>query len=246
MGNAASFLPETFVSGGAVPDGHYKIQSAKTVRFNYGGAGPETPALEVTFEAEDGSLTSQCYSAGKIDSLIPSEDGKRFVHPTGEAPKINRGSNFALWVGALVAAGFPGEKLGDGDVGAFEGLSVDIENRPVPVRAGLQQREGKTIPLVSAIGVMAHPRAGSKAPAKANGAEDLNAAAIGAIQLCLGEAKDNTLAKGTLGTRVMLRLAKTKDPNAQAIKKLAQDSSWLVSMAEAGGWSTDGDTVTLA
>lgn len=241
MGKSASFLPQDFVAGGAIPDGEYRIAACQTVKFNYGGAGPEVPALLVTYESKDGMLADQNYSAGKLESLVPSEDGKRFVHPGGDDAKVNKSSNFAAFINSIIAAGFPAEKLGDGDVSVFEGTKIVIENLAQPKRAGLDQKE-KTIPLVRSI--VSLPGAHHKSNGKA-ATGSLNDEAISAVQEALGSAKDHTLASSKLATNVMLRLAKNHDPNANAIKKLAGDTAWLAENAERGGWSTDGDTVTL-
>jgi hypothetical protein len=128
-------------------------------------------------------------------------------------------------------------------------------------REGLKdQKEGKTIPLVAKIislpgegkgALAAKGKPATATPktaastASSNGNADLDEAAISAIQEILAEAPENSLTKMKLGTNVMLKLSKAKDPNLGAIKKLATDPAWLAAQADAGGWSFDGETVKL-
>src|SRR5229473_5849572 len=110
---AASLNPADFTSGGAVADGEYTIEAICTDIFNYGGAAPDTPCIAVTYKGGDGALVDQHYSAGKHESLQPSDDGKRFVHPAGEEAHINKSSNAASWLGSILNAGFPVSKMTD-------------------------------------------------------------------------------------------------------------------------------------
>lgn len=261
----ASLLPADFTSGGAVADGEYSIEAAITQMFNYGGAAPDTPTLCITYKGTDGALIDQNYSAGKSDSLIPSEDGKRFVHPSGEEAHINKSSNAAAWLGSIINSGFPVARMSD-DVSCFVGTRVQVVNSAQPKRPGLKDHvEGKTIPLV--VKVVALPGEGKKGTASArsaastsgstataaaaaaspsNGAAvNLDEAAISAIQEVLAEAPENKLTRLKLATGVMLKLTKTKDPNMAQIKKLASTPEFLAANAEAGGWVSDGETVSL-
>lgn len=257
----ASLLPQDFAAGGAIPDGDYMIASARAAIFNYGGNGPETPAIHVTFADADGESREQHYSAGKMEFLKPSEDGLRLVHPEGGDARIGKQSNAAAFLVSLIDGGFPVERLGD-DLSAIDGTRVTIVNKAQPKRAGLtDQKEGKTIPLVAKVlslpgegkggvkGAAAKPAtrtpATAASTAASNGGGNLDESAISAIQEILAEAPDNTLTRLKLGTNVMLKLSKAKDPNMSGIKKLASDAVWLAANAEAGGWTTDGDTVKL-
>lgn len=257
----ASLLPEDFSVGGAMPDGEYMIAAAKAATFDYNGTQAPSPALHITFADADGEAREQYYSAGKLDFLAPDVDGRKFVNPAGGDAKIAKQSNAAAFLLSIINGGFPREKISD-DVSVFSGTKVLIENKAQPKRAGLaDQKEGKTIPLVakvislpgeakgSAKGAAKSPatktQATAASTAASNGSGDLDEAAISAIQEILAEAPDNTLTRLKLGTNVMLKLSKAKDPNMAQIKKLASDATWLAANAEAGGWTSDGETVKL-
>lgn len=261
----ASLLPSDFAAGGAIPDGDYTITGSRATKFNYGGKGPDTPALAITFVDEDGEERSQNYSAGKPEFLVASEDGKRFVHPGGDEARIGKQSNAAAFIGSIIGGGFPVEKLSD-DVSVFEGTKVTIRNEAQPTRAGLKdQKEGKTIPLVTKVlslpGEKGRPTsaaaAGSRratptpttaaSPASATQSQNgqLDEAAVTAVQESLAEAADNTMTRLKLGTSIMLRLSKAKNPDMSAIKKLSSDAAWLSAHAEEGGWTFENDVVKL-
>lgn len=252
----ASLLPQDFAAGGALPDGEYIIAGAAAATFNYGGKGPDTPAIHITYVNADGEPVEQYYSAGKMDFLSPSDDGKRFVNPSGEEARIQKNSNAAAFLGSIIKGGFPVEKLTD-DVSVFAGSRVLIRNEAQPKRPGIKdEKEGKTIPLVerylgeakggSAKGATAgHATATPQtAASSASTNGQLDEAAVTAVQEALAEA-NGSLTRLKLGTAIMLKLSKQKDPNMAAIKKLATDAAWLAAQAEAGGWTSDGNTVAL-
>lgn len=253
MAKTASLLPQDFAAGGALPDGEYTIKECGTVSdFNYGGKGPDTPAMRLLYTDGAGAEFEQHYSAGKPEFLKASADGKRFEHPSGEDAHINKSSNAAAWLASMLNAGFPAAKLSDGDVTAFVGTKVQLQNQAQPKRPGIKDSvEGKTIPLVVKVVSLpgekkASAKTATKAAPAAVAAEDgaLDAEAITAVQVALAEA-GGTLTRVKLGTNVMLTLAKAKNPNMAAIKRLASDANWLTACAEEGGWGTDGETVTL-
>ncbi len=266
---AASLLPDTYTSGGAMADGEYTIEAVVTDVFNYGGVAPDTPCMCITYKSEDGDLVDQHYSAGKMNTRIPSEDGKSFVLPSGEpGATIDKKSNVADWVKSIINAGFPVAKIGE-DVTVFVGTKVLVVNKAQPMRGIQDEKQGKTIPLIAKILALpgerkaaggrpsAKPAAttSTKPPARAaasatttspsNGASDLTEAAIAAVQEALAEAPNNALTRMKLSTSIMIRLAKAKDPNMAAIKKLASTADFLMENAEAGGWVSDGETVEL-
>lgn len=252
-----SLLPENAVGGGAVPDGDYIIKEIVAQMFDYGGKADEVPAITVLYASDDGNTVEQSYSAGKGAKLAEPADGKRFEI-------IGKNSNAWAWIGAIIGAGFPKDRVDD-DVTVFKGCRVTVVNVAQLKRPGLKdQTEGKTIPLVTKVlalpGVKAGgvrpttPKPAAATPAKtaapvassANGEPtEMDALAIAAIQSIVATAPDNTITRLKLGTAVMLTLAKAKDPNMAAIKKLATDGAWLVANAELGGWTSDGETVVL-
>jgi hypothetical protein len=257
-----SLLPENAVGGaGMVPDGDYTIKDITAHMFDYGGKADAVPAIAVVYATDDGTTYEQNYSAGKGSSLVEPADGKRFE-------VIGKNSNAWAWIGSMLKGGFPTASVDD-DVTVFKGCRVTVENVAQQKRPGLKdQTEGKTIPLVTKVvalpaakgAVKAPVRPTSAAPAKATPAQaapatataptngevsELDIMAIEVIQGIVATAPENTITRLKLGTAVMLGLAKAKNPNMAAIKRLATDPAWLTSHAELGGWSTDGETITV-
>ena len=261
----ASLLPGDFGGGAIIPDGRYTIKAIQTQMFDYNGTQPEGPACAIVFHGADGTDHEQNYSAGKAEFLVPNKDGSEFVHPRGETAKITKGSNFALFVSAMVDAGFPVAEL-TSKVTAFLGADVEIVNKAQPKREGLKDsKEGKTIPLptkyygkgkatarpaarptaAARTAPAAAPSTTSAAPAAsatANGALDDDA--ILAVQEVLAIADGNKTTIPRLGTAVMLTLAKAKNPNAQAIRKMLTPE-WLTAQSEVGSWIVDGADIAL-
>jgi hypothetical protein len=257
-----SLLPENAVGGGAVPDGDYLIKDIVAQMFDYGGRVEELPAISVLYNNENGDF-EQYYSAGKGAKLIDPPDGKRFE-------VIGKNSNAWAWIGSMLGSGFPKASVDD-DVTVFKGSRVTVVNVAQPKRPGIKDAvEGKTIPLVTkvlalpgekAAPVATRPTQAGRAPAASTSTArpiaaastavvdgeptELDAAAIVAIQQIVATAPDMTITRLKLGTAVMLTLAKAKDPNMAAVKKLATDAAWLTANAELGGWVFDADTLVL-
>lgn len=211
-----------------VVNGEYIIKSCKAHIFDYQGKADPVAAALITFENASGVLSEQNYSAGKTGSI---SDG-RFT-------AVAKKSDLFQFITSAIAGGFPEDKLDD-DISVFEGCRVLIRNEAKPKIESTDK--DKTIALIEK--VLALP--GAKAT-KPNGAAkvDTTEAAITAVQTALAEAAGNKLERVSLGTKVFLRLTKENNPAATEIKKLAQDSTWLAANAEAGGWTSDGKTISL-
>lgn len=260
-GKGASLDPHTHLKGGAVPDGDYVIKSVTCELFDYGGSGPEGPALCFVFAdpADAATTFEQYYSAGKIDRLIPSDDKKRMVHPKGEAAAYAQGSNASLMLSSLLKAGFPTERMVGDDVTVFAGAKVTITSVAQQKRGLANEKEGKTIPLctkVLSLPGVAKTTAGrptsapaaaaasspvtSSAPA-ASGNGDIEGVAISAVMEALSGAPDKTLKVKGLAVRCLKFAPGTK---LNDLTKLITPE-WLASQADATGWATDGESVVL-
>lgn len=243
-----SLQPENAVGGGAVADGVYLIKDIEAKMFDYGGKAEAVPAICVTYHSDDGVETGQFYSAGNGAKLHPSGDGKRFE-------VIGKNSNAFQWIGSILNAGFPKDKVDD-DVTVFKGTRVLVESKAQPKRTGLKdQTEGKTIVLVSKIlalpGAKSAPKStpvsspkvatstagtsefvASAAPVgnSTNGSLDLNEAARTLIMTILDNAPEHAITRVKLATEVMMAAVKnaTLKSHMTALKKLAGDASWLV------------------
>src|SRR5215469_5803986 len=127
----AGLDPSQHASAGTIENGDYLIVDVKAAKNYYNGQVPEgSPAILVTYKSvTDGMVALQFYKVGDNDHLIPSDDGKRFVHPRGEAASILKGGAGSMWLGSLVKQGWTFD--GD-DVSQVAGLTVTLENFPGP------------------------------------------------------------------------------------------------------------------
>lgn len=249
---------ENQTGGGVVPDGEYTITVEAKV-FDYGGRGPEVPAGIVTYTGENGEFI-QGYAAGK--TAVLKGDGKSFE-------SLGKGSNFSLWLGSIIAGGYPEEQM-ESDVTVFNGCRVQTKTVAQEKRAGLtDQKDGKTIILIDKVltlpgkGKPGRPTAATTAaktttPAKAAPTSKPSASAtsangqsgdevaIAAVQTALANVDGNTMTLAKLQTSVFLAALKAKVPAAEATAlKKAITPDWTVANAEAGGWSSDGETIQL-
>lgn len=257
----ASLDPSTHTKGGAVPDGDYTIKSVSCEVWDYNGKGPEGPAIAVVYaDPKDPATTyTQYYSAGKAEFLMPSEDKRRMVHPQGEDAKYAGGSNASVWLSSLLKAGFPTERMAGDDVTVFAGATVQVTTVAQQKRGMTDEKEGKTIPLVTKImslpGVKAgtarptvvKPTAAATAPATATPAAsstangDADLVAVEAVMKALDTAPDHTLKVKGLAVRCLKFAPGTK---LNDLTKLIT-AEWLIAQADTTGWTTDGEVVAL-
>lgn len=148
---AVSLRPSTFAQGGGlIDDADVEITRA---RFgmgyggNGGGQGDEAVTLQLTLKDNDGAEHQQYYSAGK--GFVPSEDPKDpersglELVPVGDKTAPSGSSNMALFIGALINAGYPEDLLDSGDISALEGTKGHVNRIPEPKRGGAFVRQGK-------------------------------------------------------------------------------------------------------
>jgi len=246
-------LPENAVGGGSVPDGRYIMKNCVAQEFTYPNTNTTVGALIVLFVDKTDPAVSheQPYSLGGNDpSARIAGDGKHVI-------AVGKDSNAMLFIESLLKAGFPKADLSD-DVTVFDGCDVEITNIAQKKRPGLKdQTEGKTIALVSKyhgkVGKAGH-MSGASAPAKSQSAAQTAAPdngnvpnAIPLIQEILKVVPENTMTRVKLATQVMLRASKDAALRGQmtALKAQADDPSWLIEHADAGNFTTDGETVIL-
>lgn len=252
--------PSQHSKGGKVPDGDYVIKSVTCEMFDYGGTVEPGPALCFVFEA-DGSSHEQYYSAGKADRLIPSDDKKRMVHPRGEAATWSEGSNASLMLSSLMKSGFPTAKLTGDDVTVFNGTKVTITAVAQQKRGLANEKEGKVISLVTKVLALPGEKAATRptptagrAPAASTSTTqptstastvasngELDNVAIQAVMQALEAAPDHNLKVKGLAVRCLKFAAGTK---LNDLTKLITPD-WLVAQADATGWVTDGEVVSL-
>ncbi len=256
MAKAMSLNPETFTEGGGlIDDVDVVIKEARFVMWDYNGksAAGDSPCLHLNLDL-DGDEVEQYYSMGAAKDWMPSEDGKNLL-AVGSASGIRKSSNGGIFLMSLIDAGFPADDLAE-DVSVLDGLQAHMVQVPAPKRKGLKDEKEskyeKTILVVSSIialpGEKKKPKgapknAGSgstkpkgKATAKTEEPDnDINSAAVTAILGILAD--EPTLTKKDIPAKLFSVLG--KDPNRNAIIKLAFDDEFLSS----GPWTYADDTL---
>lgn len=249
-----------------MPDGDYTFKSVTADVYDYNGTvDPPVPVIVVEYSGKEGDYT-QVYPAGKGDYLQPSDDKTHFVHPDGEStPTLYKAGAAVKLLKSIVDAGYPHDKLAQNNhVNQFNGMVATMVNVAAPVgRSKDPAKEGKTIPVVAKIVTMPGAKAArstnapagrsttagkSVAPSSAQSTTNgsLDDETVSRVATALAEANGNTLTRVKLGTLIWLQAQKAKDVNAHNYKKLVSDATWLEEHAEEGGWTVEGEAVTLA
>jgi hypothetical protein len=250
-------------STGLIDDADLTVKEARFLLYDYNGTIQNaTLALGLILVDDEGKEYEQYFSAGDPKHFVPSKDGKRAIQ-VGQKTGLNDNSNFAMFIMALVNAGFPEDQLSD-DVSAFEGLYAHWNRQAQPERSGLAQgqkqaEKGREKSVLVPTKILAMPGEAKKgaakgktaatakaAPSKANGssttapADDLDSAATDAVLTVLGDA-GGSLEKVKLSPALFKQLA--KDPNRNKIVQIAFRDDFLG--AEDKPWNYDGSTISL-
>lgn len=252
-GAGASLDPSTHAGGGQVPPGTYDIIKVKADVFTYPGQGAQVPAIMVTYR-DAGVDYEQMYKAGDLDHLIPSDDGKRFIHPKGEAAAIYKGGAASMWLGSLAKQGF---KFNGDDVSQIEGIRVELDNVAAP-KGKSSENADKVFPLVIKILTSAkqsRPMTGkataaatsssTAAPASTStvASNGLDEVAISAVMQALEAAPEHTLKVKGLAVRCLKFASGTK---LNDLTKLITPE-WLATQSEATqAFVTDGESVVAS
>jgi len=143
-----SIRPSEFVEGGAVPVDRnllweecrfairqYMQKDGTPVLDKQTGEPVETVAAVIKYKDDEGSETTQFYSAGDPNRFQPSKDGKTLEALT-ESANLSKSSNYYILMNALINAGFPENKLGE-DISVLDGLYTHNIGLPEPKRSGL-------------------------------------------------------------------------------------------------------------
>jgi hypothetical protein len=253
VAKGASLDPSTHQGGGQTPNGNYDIVKVRASLFQYPGRDATVPAIMVTYR-DAGVEYEQMYKAGDTDHLVPSDDGKRFVHPHGEQANIYKGGAASLFLSSLARAGF---KFNGDDVSQIEGIRVELENTAAP-RGKSEENAAKTFPLV--VKILTAAKAGAKtatrptnagaatttatttaaAPAAASTNGDIGDSAIAAVIEALTVAPEHTLKVKGLAVRCLKFASGAK---LNDLTKL-MTPEWLTTTGEeTGAWACDGESV---
>lgn len=235
-----SLSPETYGESGLLDDANVSVTEAAFLMWDYNGTvNPAAPALGIEYTDEDGKTHSQYYTAGDARYFVPSEDGKMLI-PAGDKTGIQRTCNAALFLSALINAGFPVDKLEDGDISILTGMQCHVKREAQPKRPGIAPRANDngrgdaTILLVDTILRLPWDKA-----AVGKGANKTNPAAAAAAaaadegttidseleEIIMGIVAEGSIAKAAMCKAVVA--AANGNPNKAKISALAYKDSWL-------------------
>jgi len=252
-----SMKPSDAEAGGLLDDVNATITEAEATTWDYNGQADPGPALKVILKSDDGTETEQYYSAGKMERIVPSEDGTCFYPAEGSSSKgMNNSTNCMAFLLSLVDHGFPEEKLEN--VTSLVGLYAHFNRVPQKQRAGLEENPDKKRTILVATKIITLPwetkgkgKAGSAKPTSGstqaqtkgstNGDGDLNAEAIDAVIAALAKA-DGPIEYKKLGMAAF-QAGNPKSPNRKhLIKYVMEDSFWE---QEDLPFTNDGQNVAL-
>lgn len=147
----ASLNPVDFITGGLLDNVDVTWKNVKFEVLDYGdGNKAPTLGIDLVTGAEQGNEKPyrQNWSCGSLENWEPSADGSMLI-PVGKDAELRKASNVFMLLTSLKEAGFPMERLNDGNVTILEGLKAHMERKDAPVRSGLKQettrrgRDGK-------------------------------------------------------------------------------------------------------
>lgn len=176
-----SLRPSTFSAGGSlIDDVDAEIVRARFVQYDFEGkseSGAKLCLLAVLKDG-DGAEHPQYWSAGDLRFFVPSEDPKNddlngiTVVQVGDKTALNGGTNCALFLNSLVQAGFPEDKLDEGDIRVLEGMVCHVNRVPQPKRNNMPKRAGAPDrdPMILIVTAIKSLPGEKKAAAKTNGA----------------------------------------------------------------------------
>jgi hypothetical protein len=146
-----SMKPSDAESGGLLDDVNATITKAEATTWDYNGQADPGPALKITLKADDGGEAEQYYSAGKMERVVPSEDGTCFYPAEGASSKgLNNNCNAMTFLLSCTDQGFPEEKMEN--FTSLVGLYAHFNRVPQKERAGLDDpNKKKTILVVTKI-----------------------------------------------------------------------------------------------
>ena len=249
--SGVSLNPETFAEGGGLlDDAEVMVADAAFVLWDYQGKAQQVPALAISFKDSEEKEHDQYYSAGDKRYFVPSEGGESLI-PVGDKTSIQATCNAAQFLKSLVNAGFPTDKLEDGDIGILKGMKCHVHREAQMKRVGLaaQAREDgtvreKTILLVDKIIQLPWESAkgSGKAASKPNGAEagEATDASEQLTALILGKLAEGPITKAKLPSVISTEVEKS-DPNRAQMIKLAFNDAFL----KDGPWEYKGGRLSL-
>lgn len=261
-------------SGGILDDVDVMIKEMLFTTWDYNGQQDPQLALRLVYVEESGKETEQYYSAGKLEHMVPSADGRACEAAVGSNKTgLNDNCNAALFLKSIIEMGFPEDKIEEAESSTevFEGTVVHLNAVAQKKRAGLQNQDEKvrTILLVTQIKQFpwedagnAQAAAGAKKPAQTGKVATPPAKASGKPAAAAPATNGNAALDDEAGAAILAVLAKNggavefkklgmqvfrelgSSPNRSAILNLVASADYMAQ--EGAPWSFDGNTVSAA
>lgn len=256
--NVISLCPEDFVQGGLLQDVDVEVKGAVFEVFDYGGRTTmraEAPlALKMTMVPVGSQEEHEEYvSAGSSRDFLPNPDTSGdTVMSAGTSSQLRLGSNYALFSGSLIAAGFPKAVLREGKAHSLVGLVFHMERRARPKMAGIDTPEDKRekqyihcAKIIRLPGETGKGAAAARPGAKAGVKADLDAEGLAtlAVEKAVDtlNANGKSLAMNKLKILLVPGLKELSAAQKQEVNKMLGDPAWLTEK----GFTVDGATVSI-
>lgn len=149
LSKVASMNPDNMASGGLMDDFDGTITKVRLVPWDYNGnIDHDVLAAAVTIQPDEGDEFTQHYSAGDLESFMPSMDGKEpisgddddregiYALQVGKKEQLNNNSNWAQFLKAAIDAGFDTSRM-TAEVTFLEGVYGHFNRIPQKKRSGI-------------------------------------------------------------------------------------------------------------
>lgn len=271
---ALSLRPSTFSQGGGlIDDVDVTVNRARFVSYDFEGKSDVAKlCLMLALVDAEGAEHPQYFSAGDLQYFAPSEDPKNeelngvTIVQVGEKTSLNGGTNAALFLNSLVQAGFPEDKLDEGDIRVLEGTVMHVNRVPQPKRGNLPKRpgqEGKELMVLVCTAIKSMPGEtpkvkpsataahSAKAPGNAPPAKNLNGGGSGPdpaiVERLDGEliglfatAEVTSLKKAQIAQKLFAHIDKTDPDRSKLVAAAAKDET----LKALSNFTFDGTTLT--
>lgn len=245
MGGTVNLRPDSFAEGGGlIDDFDGVISDIGFIMTDYDGNSPNAvPVCDIHWDV-DGEDHSEMFSVGGSDDFAPDETGKGLIKLKSK-DTLTKKSKFGMFLGSLVEAGFPLNKMDDKDIGYLNGFSGHFMRKVVTYQ-GLAKKKDKDNTVLLCTKVIALPGEGGKAVAKggkkvkvdAGLADELTAI----IQGVLVES-DGSMPKKNLLSALFKNDDVGGSDNKKGLLKLATDDTFLKGREE---WKYEDGVLTMA
>lgn len=189
-----SLNPSTFVAGGLLPDGIYKVTAAEVTKYDYDGkSDQEVCAIHLTFQEFDKKTKKvgkdkkeMYYSCGPTERFVPMDaDGEACdeggvgvtLAEDSAATGLSKQCNAFQFLSKLADCGFNSDLLDKNDVTVFAGLILAMRQEAQKARrsSNVDEEEGEVKTLALPYEILFDPNEegkGGKKKAKPAPAED--------------------------------------------------------------------------